>query len=135
MDPVREQADLMTRRYFFGRSALGIGGVAFASLLNEKAVRASSDSSQPEPRALGRPHIPAKAKRIIYLSMNGAPSQLETFDYKPKLTDIFDSDLPDSIRMGQRITTMTSGQKRFPIAPSIFRFSRHGQGGAWVSEL
>ena len=67
--------------------------------------------------------------------MNGVPSQLETFDYKPKLTDLFDKDLPDSVRMGQRITTMTSGQKRLPIAPSVFKFSRHGEVGAWVSEL
>ncbi len=67
--------------------------------------------------------------------MNGAPSQLETFDYKPKLTEMFDADLPDSVRMGQRITTMTSGQKRLPIAPSVFKFGRHGEGGAWVSEL
>ncbi len=74
-------------------------------------------------------------KRAIYLHMVGAPPQLETFDYKPKMKDWFDKDLPDSIRQGQRLTTMTSGQSRFPIAPSIFDFKQHGQSGAWVSEL
>ena len=134
MDPIREQADLLTRRYFFGRTAAGIGTVALASLLNDRLLGAAT--SEPGVAGiLGRPHIPATAKRVIYLSMNGAPSQLETFDYKPKLNELFDSDLPDSVRMGQRITTMTSGQTRLPIAPSVFKFGRHGQGGAWVSDL
>jgi hypothetical protein len=134
MDPFREQSDLLTRRYFFGRAATGIGTVALASLLNDRLLGAST--SEPSVAGiLGRPHIRATAKRVIYLSMNGAPSQLETFDYKPKLNELFDSDLPDSVRMGQRITTMTSGQTRLPIAPSVFKFARHGQQGAWVSEL
>jgi hypothetical protein len=134
MDPIREQAELLTRRYFFGRTAAGIGTVALASLLNERLLGAGT--AEPSVAGiLGRPHIPATAKRVIYLSMNGAPSQLETFDYKPKLNELFDADLPDSVRMGQRITTMTSGQTRLPIAPSVFKFGRHGQGGAWVSEL
>jgi Protein of unknown function (DUF1501) len=133
MDPIRNHADLLTRRYFLGRSAAGIGTVALASLLNDRLLNAAT--AQPVAEILGRPHIPATAKRVIYLSMNGAPSQLETFDYKPKLTEMFDADLPDSVRMGQRITTMTSGQKRLPIAPSVFKFSRHGEVGAWVSEL
>jgi hypothetical protein len=95
----------------------------------------SSGQSSADHGVLGQPHFPARAKRVIYLSMNGAPSQLESFDYKPNLNDLFDDDLPDSVRMGQRITTMTSGQSRLPIAPSIFKFNRHGQSGAWVSEL
>src|SRR5580700_5415248 len=131
-DPLRGHAELMTRRYFLGRNAAGIGTVALASLLNERLLSAAG---QPIAGIPGRPHLPATAKRVIYLSMNGAPSQLETFDYKPKLTEMFDADLPDSVRMGQRITTMTSGQKRLPIAPSVFKFGRHGEGGAWVSEL
>ena len=80
-------------------------------------------------------HFAPKAKRVIYLFMSGAPSQLDTWDYKPKMKDWYDKDLPDSVRNGQRITTMTSGQKRFPIAPSIFKFNQHGEHGAWVSEI
>jgi Protein of unknown function (DUF1501) len=135
MDPIHDQSNLLTRRYFFGRAATGIGTAALASLLNDRLLAAPSSGSPIVSGILGRPHIPATAKRVIYLSMNGAPSQLETFDYKPKLNDLFDADLPDSVRMGQRITTMTSGQKRLPIAPSVFKFNRHGQVGAWVSEL
>jgi hypothetical protein len=77
----------------------------------------------------GLPHFAPKAKRIIYLFMSGAPSQLDTFDYKPTMVNLFDQDLPDSIRMGQRLTTMTSGQNRFPVAPSIYKFSQHGRSG------
>jgi hypothetical protein len=134
MDPFREQAELLTRRYFFGRTATGIGTAALASLLNDRLL-AGPTSGTDVAGILGRPHIPATAKRVIYLSMNGAPSQLETFDYKPKLNELFDTDLPPSVRMGQRITTMTSGQSRLPIAPSVFKFDRHGKVGAWVSEL
>ena len=80
-------------------------------------------------------HIAPKAKRVIYLFMSGAPSQLDMWDYKPGLGEWFDKELPDSVRNGQRITTMTSGQKRFPIAPSKFKFNQHGKAGTWVSEL
>ncbi|MCA9171583.1 MAG: DUF1501 domain-containing protein, partial [Planctomycetales bacterium] len=83
----------------------------------------------------GLPHFAPQAKRVIYLFMSGAPSQIDMWDYKPKMRDWFDKDLPDSVRNGQRITTMTSGQARFPIAPSMFKFHRHGEHGAWVSEL
>ena len=83
----------------------------------------------------GLPHFPGKAKALIYLHMNGAPTQLDLWDYKPNLQQFFDKDLPDSVRMGQRITTMTSGQARFPVAPSKFKFAQHGQCGTWVSEL
>src|SRR5438270_691595 len=76
-----------------------------------------------------------KPKRVIYLHMLGAPPQIETFDYKPTMQTWFDKDLPDSVRQGQRLTTMTSGQTRFPIAPSVFKFQQHGQSGSWVSEL
>ena len=83
----------------------------------------------------GLPHFAPKAKRAIYLFMNGGPSQMDLFDYKPAMGAMFDKDLPDSIRMGQRLTTMTSGQARFPVAPSKYKFARHGQSGTWVSEL
>src|SRR5690606_24009641 len=80
-------------------------------------------------------HHAPKAKRVIWLFMADGPSQLDLFDYKPTLGEYFDKDLPDSVRMGQRITTMTSGQARFPVAPSIFKFNQHGQNGTWMSEL
>ena len=83
----------------------------------------------------GLPHFAPKAKAVIYLHMNGGPSQIDLWDYKPKLQEYFDKDLPDSVRNGQRITTMTSGQARFPVAPSMFKFAQHGKCGTWVSEL
>ena len=80
-------------------------------------------------------HFAPKAKQVIYLHMVGGPSQMDLFDYKPVMRDWFDKDLPESVRMGQRLTTMTSGQARFPIAPSMYRFERCGQSGMWISEL
>src|ERR1700722_10227523 len=140
MDPIREHIQQMTRRYFFNRAGTGIGVAALASLLDQGQLFGSTagraaGASEDEHGALGLPHFPARAKRVIYISMNGAPSQLETLDSKPKLSEMFDADLHDSVRMAQRITTMTSGQSRLPIAPSVFKFNRHGQSGAWVSEL
>ena len=133
MDPRREYALAMTRRHFFGRSAAGLGTAALASVLNPGLL-----SAAPGPQTFGTMpalhHVP-KAKRVIWLFMADAPSQLDLFDYKPKLVDHFDKDLPDSIRQGQRITTMTSGQTRLPVAPSVFKFARYGQSGATVSEL
>ncbi|MGD9855653.1 MAG: DUF1501 domain-containing protein [Planctomycetaceae bacterium] len=137
MDLFREHQLLHTRRHFFGRTATGIGTAALASLLNPElfAATPAALSSQPSTGVLGTTHFPAKAKRVIYLLMAGAPAQMDLFDYKPKLDELFDTDLPDSVRQGQRLTTMTSGQARFPIAPSKFKFAQHGQSGAWVSEL
>lgn len=137
MNPIRESKLIETRRHFFGRSALGIGTAALSSLLNEN-VRATTAADGTDPQLGGIPGVPhfaAKAKRVIYLFMSGAPSQLDMWDYKPKMNDWYDKDLPDSVRNGQRITTMTSGQKRFPIAPSTFKFSQHGKEGVWISEL
>jgi uncharacterized protein (DUF1501 family) len=123
-----------TRRQFFGRGAKGLGSVALLSLLAEQKAHAEKDKpaigGQP-----GLPHFAPKAKRAIYLHMLGAPPQLETFDYKPGLQAMFDKDLPESVRSGQRLTTMTAGQTRFPIAPSVFKFQQYGKSGAWVSEL
>ncbi|HBV62505.1 MAG TPA: sulfatase [Rhodopirellula sp.] len=137
MNPLRESKLIETRRHFFGRTAGGIGTAALASLLNENASGTTSagDTKSELGGIAGVPHFPAKAKRVIYLFMSGAPSQLDMWDYKPKMNDWYDKDLPDSIRNGQRITTMTSGQKRFPIAPSTFKFSQHGKEGVWISEL
>ncbi|MFG0332068.1 MAG: DUF1501 domain-containing protein, partial [Maioricimonas sp. JB049] len=134
MDPRREYELLQTRRHFFGRSASGIGAAALASLVNPQAFAAPSSNAE-KAGVLGEPHFAPKAKRVVYLFMSGAPSQMDLFDHKPEMDEWYDKDLPDSIRQGQRLTTMTSGQKRFPIAPSKFKFAQHGQSGAWVSEL
>ena len=132
MHPIENRLQTMTRRHFFGRSALGLGTAALASLLPERGAPSDASARGGLP---GLPHFAPKAKRAIYLFMNGGPSQMDMFDYKPKMADLFDKDLPDSIRKGQRLTTMTSGQTRFPIAPSKYKFAQHGKIGAWVSEL
>ena len=125
----------MTRRHFFGQGAQGLGLAALACLLRADGF-ASPGTASPGAQGLRNlTHLAPKAKRVIYLFQSGGPSQMDLFDYKPDMDKEFDKDLPDSIRMGQRITTMTSGQKRFPVAPSKFKFKQHGQGGAWVSEL
>ncbi|MEC9046722.1 MAG: DUF1501 domain-containing protein [Planctomycetota bacterium] len=131
MDPRDELRQALTRRHFFQRGGLGLGGAALASLAGG-GVRAADGDGLP-----GVPHFAPKAKRAIWLFMAGAPSQIDMLDYKPKLGGLFDTDLPESIRKGQRLTTMTSGQKRFPIAPSKYRFTKtdNGGDGAWVSEL
>ncbi len=117
-----------TRRQFFARGARGLGQVALASLLQQE-MRGDQGALP------GFPHFKPKAKRAIYLHMVGAPPQIDLFDYKPGMKDWFDKDLPESIRRGQRLTTMTSGQSRFPIAPSVFGFKQSGKSGAWMSEL
>jgi hypothetical protein len=134
MHPHHEHLIHQTRRQFFGATGLRLGGAALA-LLAGRAAAATKASERVHPPLPGFPHFPAKAKAVIYLHMNGAPSQLDTFDYKPKLIDHHDKDLPASVRMGQRITTMTSGQARLPVAPSLFKFTQHGRCGMWVSEL
>ena len=130
LDPVEQYKQTITRRHFFGRSAAGLGGAALASLLGGATTPANAATELD-----GLRHFAPKAKRAIYLFMAGAPSQIETFDYKPKLNEMFDKDLPESIRKGQRLTTMTSGQKRFPLVGSKFSFKQYGRSGAWVSEL
>ena len=132
MHPTQEYVQAMTRRHFFGRSALGLGAAALASLWPDASARADTTGTG---GLAGLPHFAPKAKRAIYLFMAGAPCQMDMLDYKPLMNDMFDKDLPDSVRQGQRLTTMTSGQKRFPIAPSKYKFQQYGQNGAWVSEL
>jgi uncharacterized protein (DUF1501 family) len=121
----------ITRRKFFGRSATGIGTLALASLLNERAAAAPAGVAG----LLAQPHFAPRAKRIIYLFMQGGPSQMDLFDPKPALAKRHGEDLPESIRMGQRITGMTAKQSSLPVAPSPFKFAQHGRSGAWVSEL
>ena len=124
-----------TRRQFFARGARSLGSLALASLLGEDLVAGPTVKKEATGGLPGLPHFAPKATRAIYLHMVGAPSQIDLFDYKPAMKGMFNKDLPDSIRMGQRLTTMTSGQSRFPIAPSVFRFAQHGQNGTWISEL
>src|SRR5262245_7756007 len=133
MNPIHEHIQAITRRHFFRRSALGLGSAALASLLPQSATAAAPVVATGGLPTL--PHFAPKAKRAIYLFMNEGPSQMDLWDYKPKMAELFDKDLPPSVVNGQRLTTMTSGQKRFPIAPSKYKFSQHGKGGVWVSEL
>jgi len=122
----------MNRRRFLSQLSLGIGSVALGSLLIPDLF---SGKVQEEALLQRLPHFAPKAKRIIYLFQNGAPSQLELFDYKPMLREKFGQDLPASIRMGQRLTGMTADQKKFPMAGSFFNFSQYGQSRAWISEI
>ncbi|MCB9924069.1 MAG: DUF1501 domain-containing protein [Planctomycetaceae bacterium] len=119
------------RRHFFGQ--LGLGTAAIGTLLNGEVIAEDQSSSTTGLR--GVPHFAPKAKRVIYLFQSGAPSQLDLFDYKPGLANRRDEELPESIRQGQRLTGMTAGQDRFPVAPSSFRFKQCGESRAWVSEL
>jgi len=124
-----------TRRQFFTRGANALGSAALASLLGGGMARAATSAPGEAGHVAIGPHFAPKAKQVIYLHMVGGPAQMDLFDYKPTMQEWFDKDLPDSIRMGQRLTTMTSGQKRFPIAPSKFKFAQYGGSGMWVSEL
>jgi hypothetical protein len=122
----------INRRHFLGKLSVGLGSVALGSLLVPGLLNRSETE---ELASVGLPHFAPKAKRIIYLFQNGAPSQLESFDYKPMLNKMHGEELPASIRMGQRLTGMTSGQTKFPLVGSYFKFQQHGKSGAWVSEL
>ena len=130
----------LTRRYFFDECRLGVGKLALAGLLGSEYTFASPPSASARqatvnPLAARAPHYAPKAKRIIYLFQNGAPSQLESFDYKPVLNKRFGEDLPESIRKGQRLTGMTAFQDKFPLVGSKFQFQLYGQAGAWISDL
>src|SRR5262245_60807318 len=136
----KEKLDLqLTRRQLFGLSAKGIGVAALASLLNRDGLaRLASPDAERNPKTgglIGLPHHPPKVKRVIFLHQSGGPSQIETFDYKPTLEKLHGTELPDSVRQGQRITGMTSGQTSFPCVKSLFKFKQNGQSGTWVSEL
>ena len=128
MDPRDELKLSMTRRALLGRASFGLGATALASLLDRGLFAAPVGLT-------GLPHFAPKAKHVIYLHQSGGPSQMDLFDYKPQLQKLRGGELPDSVRMGQRITGMTSGQSTLPTAPSIFKFQQYGQSGAWVSEL
>ncbi len=125
MSLLHEWNSLVTRRRFFARGSNALGAAALSSLLGQSASQAAPGSTLPT-------HAP-KAKRVIYLHMVGGPSQMDLFDYKPVMKDWYDKDLPESIRKGQRLTTMTSGQARFPIAPSKYEFAQRGKCGMWMN--
>lgn len=131
-DPRIHLQDTINRRTFL-QGAAGMGFTALFSLMGAGAL--ANDSEKTHPGLPGLPHFKPKAKRVIYLFQSGAPSQFELYDYKPNLQDRRGEDLPDSIRMGQRLTGMTSGQKKFPTAPSLFKFNQNAKTGMWLSEL
>src|SRR6185503_10034715 len=124
IDPMNVPIEHITRRRFFRMSTAGIGSAALGTLLARDGYGQEI-----------APHFAPKAKHLIYLFMNGGASQMDLYDYKPKMEEMFDKDLPPSVINGQRLTTMTSGQSRFPVAPTMFKFKQHGQSGAWISEL
>jgi uncharacterized protein DUF1501 len=136
MDELKDLKFNCTRRHFLSSSSLGLGATALAALLDPSTLEASTT---PAPASgaplLASPHVVPRVKRVIYLFQSGGPSQLELFDYKPRLRTMNGSELPESIRMGQRLTGMTAFQKSFPMAGSQFDFARHGRSGTWVSEL
>jgi hypothetical protein len=120
----------ITRRHFFSRTSTGIGIAALGSLLAQDGFSATETGGLP-----GLPHFPPTARRVVFLHQSGGPSQMDLLDYKPSLEKYAGTELPGSIRMGQRITGMTSGQTSFPVARSIFKFQQYGQSRTWVSEL
>jgi len=136
---LKREFDLhLTRRQLFGLGAKGIGAAALASLFKQDGLSFAENEANRDLKTgglVGLPHHAPKVKRVIYLHQSGGPSQFETFDYKPALEKLHGTELPDSIRRGQRITGMTSGQSAFPCAKSLFKFKQHGQSGTWVSEL
>jgi hypothetical protein len=128
----------LTRRHFFASAGLSVGAMALASLTGtsaETTAKSGAGTATGIGAALPKTHFPTKCKNVIYLHMVGGPAQMDLYDYKPKMQEYFDKDLPDSVRMGQRLTTMTSGQARFPIAPSKYKFEKKGRCGMWMSEV
>ncbi len=129
--PLFERHLMLNRRTFLRQGAVGIGSLALGSLLSRCGSGAEAEANL----RLALPHFAPRAKRVIYLFQSGAPSQLELFDWKPKLREMSGQDLPESVRKGQRLTGMTSGQKKFPLVGSVVDFRQHGQSGQWFSDL
>ncbi|TVS17175.1 MAG: DUF1501 domain-containing protein [Planctomycetaceae bacterium] len=133
MSPHPQDRQLALNRRLFLQGGASLAGSTALALLMQDAAQAGPVAAHPG--LPGLPHFAPRAKRIIYLFQSGAPSQMDLFDPKPQMKDRFQEDLPASIRQGQRLTTMTSGQATFPVAPSIFNFAQHGESGMWMSEL
>lgn len=125
----------LTRRYFFGRTSLGVGTAALASALADSNTSAAKAAGPSADGVLSSFHHPPRAKRVISLFMSGGPSQMDLFDYKPRLAAEHGQEMPESVRAGQRLTGMSANQSSLPLAGSSFAFVQHGQSGAWVSEL
>lgn len=139
-DPMKERAYLLNRRAFLKKGSLGIGTAALSSLLGLTISGCSSKENvisglNSNAGVLPNLHFAPKAKRVIYLFQSGGPSQLELFDYKPLLAKLRGQELPESVRQGQRLTGMTSGQDTFPLASSLYHFDRYGSNGTYISEL
>src|SRR5688572_24845170 len=129
--------DQFNRRTFLKRTG-GVGLAALVGILGNEGLAATIGKRDDKKRIGGLdgvPHFAPKAKRVIYLFQSGAPSQMELFDHKPRLAELFGTELPDSIRKNQRLTGMTATQTKFPVASSMFKFAQHGQSRAWLSEL
>ena len=126
---IEDYVTAMNRRVFMKNSMYSLGATALSSMFGGNSIESLMSNKS------GLPHFPAKVKRVIYLFQSGAPSQLELFDYKPKLKEMFGQELPDSVRGGQRVTGMTSNQKSFPLAMGDFTFDQYGESGAWLSNL
>lgn len=139
MDPLLEGKALFTRRQFFGRSAMGVGTAALASLLGRDAFGALGGASATAPRGVPGlpelPHFAPRAKRVIYLFQNGAPSHVDLYDYKPKLREWHGRQIPDELTGGKRFSTMTGNQTARPVLGEISNFAQHGKSGAWVSDF
>ena len=138
MNPLNEGHALFTRRQFFGKSALGLGTAALASLLGKSAWAspgAVAGTRHGVPGLPGLPHFAPKAKRVIYLFQNGAPSHVDLFDYKPKLRQMHGQQIPDEVAGGKRFSTMLDGQTARPLLGEITNFAQHGQSRAWVSDF
>ncbi len=138
MDPENKKIENplnINRRHFFSKLSVGIGSLALGSLLIPDLFKKAGTGEMMTSGISGYPHFAPKAKRVIYLFQAGAPSQLESFDYKPLLRKRVGEDLPESIRKGQRLTGMTSGQASFPLVPSIADFKQYGNNGAWISDF
>ncbi|MCX6625899.1 MAG: DUF1501 domain-containing protein, partial [Acidobacteria bacterium] len=132
-----ELRQALTRRHFFSRTSTGLGTAALASLLSSSSAAAGEGEGRDAKTGgmAGLPHFAPKARRVIYLHQSGGPAQMDLFDYKPGLQKFHGSELPASVRMGQRITGMTSGQSALPVAASMFKFQQYGKSGMWLSEL
>ncbi len=133
MDPILQQQSLLTRRHFFGRSALGVGTAALASLLERDGL--ADNPSKRLGGLAGLPHFAPKAKRVIYLFQNGAPTHVDILDYKPLLRKWHGKEIPAEIQQGQRLSTMTQGQTAKPVLAEITKFKQHGQCGRWLSDF
>ncbi len=132
MNPIREQAQILTRRHVLGQAGLGLGGAALATLLPGMTTGGAAQASSADPAAMRLPHFAPRAKRVIYLFQNGGPSHVDLFDYKPQLRALAGQGLPAELTDGKRFSTMTASQEK-AFAPEITKFERRGDSGTWIA--